>query len=133
MDRIYSFSCKCFLANRTGLDCIPYSRKYWRSLNLAVWPQTESKKYWQNLNLMVMPHSVLHHHQHCVFIRQCSHPLALNKAMSSQIYKKYNWQHPSTELEICTACVDRCWARSRVLQHALRHYALGRGNNIGGF
>ena len=32
-------------------DQIPYSRKYWRLLNLAVWPQTERKKYWQNLNL----------------------------------------------------------------------------------
>ena len=30
--------------------CIPYSRKNWRSLNLAVWPQTECKKYWWNLN-----------------------------------------------------------------------------------
>ena len=25
---------------------IRYSRKYWWSLNLAVWPQTERKKYW---------------------------------------------------------------------------------------
>ena len=29
----------------------------------------------------------------------------LNKAVSSQIYTKYNWQRVSDELGICTACV----------------------------
>ena len=58
-------------------DIILYRRKYWQSLNLAVWPQTELKKYWRNLNLEVVPHSVLRHHKHCTraFIRECCCPL----------------------------------------------------------
>ena len=32
---------------------LQYSWKYWRSLNLAVWSQTECKKFWQNLNMVV--------------------------------------------------------------------------------
>ena len=44
---------------------IPNSRKYWRSLNLAVWLLTERKKCWRNLNLAVAPRSVLRHYKHC--------------------------------------------------------------------
>ena len=33
--------------------CIPYSRKYWRSLNLAVWPQTMFFTLFLDLNLAV--------------------------------------------------------------------------------
>ena len=43
---------------------MPYSWKYWRSLNLAVWPQTEHKKYWRNLSLAVAPRSVLRQYGH---------------------------------------------------------------------
>ena len=62
----------------------------------------------------------------------------LNRAVSSQIYKKYNLQRASAELvsspgsanetsaelAMCTACVDECWVGPRVLLHALRHYTL---------
>ena len=50
------------------LKQLPYSRKYWRSFNLAVWPKTERKKYWRNLNLAVVPRSVLRHHKHCAHV-----------------------------------------------------------------
>ena len=53
-----------------------------------------------------------------------SHLRYLNKAVSSQIYKKYNWQQASAELAICTARVEEHHAGSRALLHALRHYAL---------
>ena len=43
----------------TQNDVLPYSRKYWWFLNLAVWPQTECNK---NLNLEVGSCSVLCHH-----------------------------------------------------------------------
>ena len=72
-----------------------YSRKYWRSLILMVWPKTKSNKYWRNLNLAVAPHSVLHHEQ-CAHVYQgallSSRLKYLNKAVTLQIYKKYNWQ-----------------------------------------
>ena len=32
---------------------MPYSRKYWWSLNLVVWLQTSHLEYWLNLNLAV--------------------------------------------------------------------------------
>ena len=47
------------------LEVTPYSRKYWRSLNLAVCPQTERKKYLRNLNLAVAPRSVLRQYGRC--------------------------------------------------------------------
>ena len=60
-----------------------YCRKYWQSLDLAVWPQTKLRKI---LNLVVAPCSVLHHHEHCVCIYQGALPLIclryLNKAVS---------------------------------------------------
>ena len=72
-----------------------YSQKYWRSLILMVWPKTKSNKYWRNLNLAVAPHSVLHHEQ-CAHVYQgallSSRLKYLNKAVTLQIYKKYNWQ-----------------------------------------
>ena len=55
---------------------VPYSQKYWQSLNLLVWPQTEHKKYWRNLNLAVVPCGILRHLEHHTFIRQCCRPLA---------------------------------------------------------
>ena len=48
--------------------------------------------------------------------------------MSSQIYKKYNWQHASTELAICTDRIE-----GRQVGHALRYYTFAVENNIGGF
>ena len=57
---------------------IPYSWKYWRSLNLAVWPQTNHKKYWQNLNLVMASQVCL---SKSIVI---SHLRYLNKAMSLQ-------------------------------------------------
>ena len=32
---------------------IPYSRKIWRELYLAIWPPTAKIKYWRNLNLEI--------------------------------------------------------------------------------
>ena len=32
---------------------IPYSRKIWRELYLAIWPPTAEIKYWRNLNLAI--------------------------------------------------------------------------------
>ena len=49
---------------------IPYSWKYWWSLNLAVKPKTKCKKYWWNIYLAVAPHSVLSHHKHCTRVYQ---------------------------------------------------------------
>ena len=50
--------------------------------------------------------------------------LYLNKAMNSQIYKKWNWQCASAELTTCTACLEGCRAGLRALLHALCHYTL---------
>ena len=113
------------LYNRWGFTVIPYSRKYWRSLNLVVWPQTERKKYWRNLNLAVALRSVKRHYKHCERVYQGALPSSclryLNKAVSSQIYKKYNWQHVNDELAIRTACEKGRRAGPRALQHvALR-------------
>jgi len=48
---------------------IPYSRKYWQSLNLVAWSQTNSKKYWQNLNLAVAGTLLrIRHHEHCMHV-----------------------------------------------------------------
>ena len=109
-------------------DCIPYSRKYWWSLNLAVWLQTKHKKYWRNLNLAVAPRSVLRHYKHCERVYQGVLPSSrlryLNKAVSLQIYKKYNLQHANDKVAICTACVERRRAGPRALLHALCHYTL---------
>ena len=46
--------------------------------------------------------------------------------MSSQIYKKHNWQRASAELSltICTARVEGCRAGPRALLLVLRHYML---------
>ena len=96
-----------------------FSQKCWRSLNLAVSPQT---KY---LNFVVAPHSVLHHHKHCAWrVLLSAHLRYLNNAMSSQIYKKYNWQCANVELAICTACIEGRWAGPRVILHALLHDVL---------
>ena len=50
--------------------------------------------------------------------------------MSSQIYKKYNWQRASAELAICTARVEGCRVDARALLHALR---VSDENNIDRF
>ena len=48
--------------------------------------------------------------------------------MSSQIYKKQNWQRASAELATCTAHVEGCRTGPRALLHALCHYALSMIN-----
>ena len=53
-----------------------------------------------------------------------SHLGYLNKAVSSQIYKKYNWQRASATLAICTARVEGRPPGPRALLHALHHYVL---------
>ena len=52
------------------LYSILYSQKYWWSLNLVVWPQTEHKMLLPEFNLAVVPPSVLHHHKHCSRVYQ---------------------------------------------------------------
>ena len=77
-------------------------------------------KIWQftprpNLNLAVVLRSVILHHKHCRRVYQgvlpSSHVRYFNKAVSSQIYQKYRWQHASTELATCTARVKGCQER----------------------
>ena len=86
---------------------LPYSRKYWRSLNLAVWSQAAKIKILADLNLTVALRSVIRHYKHCERVYQGVLPSFclryLNKAVGSQIYKKYNWQHVNDELAIRTA------------------------------
>ena len=117
---------------------IPYSRKYWRSLNLAVWSQVVEIKILANLNLAVALRSVIHHYKHCERVYQGALPSSclryLNKAVSSHIYKKYNWQHVNDELAIRTACEKGRRTGPRALQHVLCLTHCGRGqHNIGGF
>ena len=104
---------------------IPYSRKYWQSLNLVVWPKTERKKYWQNLNLAVVPHSILHHRKHCMHVyRECCRPLVWGTWTKPWVHKKYNWQCASAALAICRARIEGHRVEPRALLHALRHYPL---------
>ena len=121
-----------------GMFLLSCSWKYWQSLNWVVWPQTERKKYWRNLNLAVVLCSVIRHYKHCECVYQGALPSSclryLNKAVSSQIYKKYNWQHVNDELAIRTACEKGRRAGPRALQHVLCLTRCGRGQyNIGGF
>ena len=80
------------------------------------------KKNWRNLNLAMAPHCVLHHHKHFVHVDQAVLPSScsryLNKVMSTQIYTKYNWQHASTALAICTDDVGGSQAGPRAILHA---------------
>ena len=103
---------------------VPNSWKYWRSLKFSLTPNWA----WQTLNLAVTPHSVLYHYKHFERVYQGAFPPSclryLNKAVSSQIYKKYNWKCFSDELAICTACVEGRRVGPRVLQHVLCHYVL---------
>ena len=104
-----------------GETAIPYSRKYWRSLNLAV-----------------VLCSVIRHYEHCERVYQGALPSSclryLNKSVSSQIYKKYNWQHVNDELAIRTACEKGRRTGPRALQHVLCLTHCRRGqHNIGGF
>ena len=50
------------------------------------------------------------HNKHCERVYQGALPFSclgyLNKAVSSQIYKKYNWWHVNNELAIRTACEE---------------------------
>ena len=68
--------------------------------------------------------SVLHHDEHCAPVYHGVLPSSLEKAVTSQIYMKDNWQCASAELGKCTARVEGCQAGPRVLLHTLHHYAL---------
>ena len=117
---------------------LPYSWKYWQSLNLVVWSQAAEIKILVDLNLAVMLRSVIRHYKHCECVYQGALPSSclryLNKAVSSQIYKKYNWQHVNDELAICTASEKGRRTGPRALQHVLCLTHCRRGqHNIGGF
>ena len=62
----------------------------------------------------MVPHSILHPHKHCAYVYQGALPSSrlryLNKAVSSKIYKKYNWQCTSDEQAKCTTRVEGCQA-----------------------
>ena len=103
-----------------------YSRIYWWSLNLAVWPQTEFKKISVELKFGVASQVSL---SRSIVV---SHLRYLNKAMNRQIYKKYNWQSASAKLTTCTA-TQRGAGRDQ--ECYCMHYIITRcvQNNIGGF
>ena len=81
-----------------------------------------------DLNLAVALCSVIHHYKHCEHVYQGALPSSclryLNKAVSSQIYKKYNWQHVNDELAIHTACEKgrqtRALYTACIMSYALR-------------
>ena len=98
------------------LSNIVYRRKY---LTVFKFGSLAPQKY---LNLAVAPCSVLHHHKYRARVYQRVFPSSclryLNKAVSSQIYMKYNWQRASTELAICTALTEGCRVGPSVLLRA---------------
>ena len=105
---------------------------------MAVWSQAAEIKILADLNLAVALRSVIRHYKHCERVYQEALPSSclgyLNKAVSSQIYKKYNWQHVNEELAIRTACEKGCRTGPRALQHVLCLTHCGRGqHNIGEF
>ena len=105
---------------------------------MAVWSQAAEIKILADLNLVVALRSVIRHCKHCKCVYQGALPSSclsyLNKAVSSQIYKKDNWQRVSDELAICTACEKERRTGPRALQHVLCLTHCGRGqHNIGGF
>ena len=69
-----------------------------------------------------------HHHKHCTHVYQEAFPSSclkyLDKAMSLNIHKKYNWQHASVKLAICKTDIDGYQAGPRALLHAVCHYML---------
>ena len=76
----------------TLLVCIPYSWKYWRSLNSGLAQKLSRRKYWQNSNLVVALHSITTNTAHVYQeVLPSSRLKYLNKAVSLNIYKKYNW------------------------------------------
>ena len=70
----------------------------------TIWSQAAEIKILADLNLAVALHSVIRHYKHCERVYRGALPSSclryLNKAVSSQIYKKYNWQHVNDELAI---------------------------------
>ena len=90
---------------------------------MAVLSQAAEIKILADLNLAVALRSIIRHYKHCECVYQGALPSSclryLNKAVSSQIYKKYNWQHVNNELAIHAACEKGCWTGPRALQHVL--------------
>ena len=98
---------------------IPYSQKYWRSLNLAVWLQTERNKYWRNLNLAVAP--AVYYVIKNVACLSGSIPV-LSLLVSRKI--------TNLQLAVYTVHVIGCRAGPRELLPSSR---IASENNIGGF
>ena len=106
--------------------------KFWifsTYLNLVLWPQANVMvkfKFGEGVSQCISSSWTL---QACVYVsgsvacRLWSHLKDLNKVMSLQIYKKYNWQLACTELAICAAYILGHQARPRVQLQALRHSA----------
>ena len=75
---------------------------------LKIWRFTPRPSI-KNINLVVALRSViLHHGRVYQGALPSSHVRYFNKAVSSQIYQKYKWQHASAELATCTAHVKGC-------------------------
>ena len=91
---------------------------------MAVWFQAAEIKILADLNLAVALRSIIRHYKHCERIYQGALPSSclryLNKAVSSQIYKKYNWQHVNDELAIHTACENYCLKLSNAYTHSTK-------------
>ena len=105
---------------------------------MAVWSQAAEIKILADLNLAVALRNVIHHYKHCECVYQGALSSSclryLNNAVSSQIYKKHNWQHVNDELAIRTACEKGRRTGPRALQHVLCLTHCERGqHNIGGF
>ena len=102
---------------------VPFNRKYWSSLNLEVWPQTEQNKILVEFKFGGgASHSVLHHRKYCTCVYQkallssCLR-LYLNQTVSSW----NNWQRASAELAVCTARVEECQVGQRCY---CKHYVI---------
>ena len=53
---IPSYAIACIQCDISNFNQVPYSRKYWRSLNLAVWSRAAEIKVLADLNLAVVPY-----------------------------------------------------------------------------
>ena len=112
-----------------AFSIIPYSRKYWQTLNLAVWSQAAEIKILADLNLAVALRSVIRHYSGSVD----SLLLEVDLLEQSREFAN-NWQHVNDELAICTACEKGRRTGPRALQHVLYLTHCGRSqHNIGGF
>ena len=96
---------------------------------MAVWPQTECK------NILVefkfdggaSQHTIINI-VHVVYqglgMLPSSRLRYLNKAVSLQTCKKYNWQCASAELAICTAHIEGCWVGPNCMYYIIMHWGV---------